>query len=34
MEKMQEPTEEPIKFPERIGQDYELWQKYHDVHGA
>lgn len=34
MEEMQDPTEETFKFPERIGEDYELWKKYHEVHGA
>ena len=24
---------EPIDFPERIGQDFELWQQYREVYG-
>jgi hypothetical protein len=33
MEGNSERREENPDFPERIGDDYELWQKYHEVHG-
>lgn len=28
-----EQAPESIQFPERIGQNFELWQEYYEVHG-
>jgi hypothetical protein len=33
MEVNPEQSEQHTDFPERIGEDHELWQKYHEVHG-
>ena len=33
MEKGPEQASKTEQFPEKIGDDYELWKKYHEVHG-
>lgn len=33
MPKSPELSPEPAEFPERIGQDFELWEQYREVHG-